>query len=263
LTALPSCGKMLGQNHFAKPNWHVFTLLHPIFFCQATYWAPVELLLVASSLEIIYRQFANLLSKMSASNIGRSQWRVHRHRPLQISYHHHSSYCDGQSLLGTSSVKIPHLWTTCNLQLHLRAPIIGWSSFPIEMVEDWALLQGPSTKQQRLQLQMGSNDQGHKHPFANATRKNGWYPHEFTRSDAIPQAKGFRQKSARLLYLSSPSFHSGLHIKWITIASTIVRASSCRVWFLRLLPIYLLWRAYKSYSQQKSRVFQYCEMCIE
>ncbi len=160
-------------------------------------------------------------------------------------------------------MKIPHLWTTCNLQLHLRAPIIGWSSFPIEMVEDWALLQDPSTKQQRLQLQMGSNEQGHKHPFANATRKNGWYPHEFTRSDAIPQAKGFLQKFARLLYLSSPSFNSGLSIKWITIASTIVRASSCRVWFLWLLPIYLLWRAYKWYSQQKSRVFQYCEMCIE
>jgi hypothetical protein len=87
---------------------------------------------------------------------------------------------------------------------------------------------------------MGSNEQGHKHPFANATGKNGWYPHEFTRSDAIPQAKGFLQKSARLLYLSSPSFHSGLSIKWITIASAIVRASSCRVWFLRLLPIYLL-----------------------
>ncbi len=26
-----SCVKMLGQNHFAKPNWHVLTFLHSIF----------------------------------------------------------------------------------------------------------------------------------------------------------------------------------------------------------------------------------------
>jgi hypothetical protein len=40
----PSCGKMLGQNRFAEPNWHVWTFLHPIFFCWATYRALVELL---------------------------------------------------------------------------------------------------------------------------------------------------------------------------------------------------------------------------
>jgi hypothetical protein len=31
----------LGQNDFAEPNWN---FLHPI--CRATYWAPVELLLL-------------------------------------------------------------------------------------------------------------------------------------------------------------------------------------------------------------------------
>jgi hypothetical protein len=32
-----SCAKMQGQNHFAKPNQHVLTFLHPIFFSRATY----------------------------------------------------------------------------------------------------------------------------------------------------------------------------------------------------------------------------------
>jgi len=35
---------ILGQNNFAEPNWHVLNFLHPI--CRATYWAPVELLLL-------------------------------------------------------------------------------------------------------------------------------------------------------------------------------------------------------------------------
>ncbi len=45
LYILPICAKILGQNHFAEPNRHVLTLLHPIFFCRATYRPPVELFL--------------------------------------------------------------------------------------------------------------------------------------------------------------------------------------------------------------------------
>ncbi len=37
--------KMLGQNHFAHPNWHTLTFLYPILQCRATYWAPLEMLL--------------------------------------------------------------------------------------------------------------------------------------------------------------------------------------------------------------------------
>jgi hypothetical protein len=37
-----SCVKMLGQNHFPEPKGHVLTFLHPIFFCRATLWTPVE-----------------------------------------------------------------------------------------------------------------------------------------------------------------------------------------------------------------------------
>jgi hypothetical protein len=32
------------KNHFAEPNWHVLTFLHPILICRVTYWARVELL---------------------------------------------------------------------------------------------------------------------------------------------------------------------------------------------------------------------------
>jgi hypothetical protein len=28
---------MLGQIHFAEPNWHVLTFLHPILICRVTY----------------------------------------------------------------------------------------------------------------------------------------------------------------------------------------------------------------------------------
>jgi hypothetical protein len=37
---------MLGKNHFAKPNQHVLTSLHPILICRVTYCALVELLLL-------------------------------------------------------------------------------------------------------------------------------------------------------------------------------------------------------------------------
>jgi len=43
--ASTTCAKMLGQNYFVEPNWHVLTF-HPIFFCRATYGALVELLYV-------------------------------------------------------------------------------------------------------------------------------------------------------------------------------------------------------------------------
>jgi hypothetical protein len=33
-TSLWILSKMLGQNHFAEPNWHVVTFIHPIFFCK-------------------------------------------------------------------------------------------------------------------------------------------------------------------------------------------------------------------------------------
>jgi hypothetical protein len=36
--------KMLDQNHFAKPNQHVLTFLHPILIGKITYWALVKLL---------------------------------------------------------------------------------------------------------------------------------------------------------------------------------------------------------------------------
>ncbi len=45
LYILPICAKILGQNHFAEPKRHVLSLLHPIFFCRATYRPPVELFL--------------------------------------------------------------------------------------------------------------------------------------------------------------------------------------------------------------------------
>jgi hypothetical protein len=39
-----NCAKMLGENHFAKPNLYVLIFLHPILICRVTYQAPVELL---------------------------------------------------------------------------------------------------------------------------------------------------------------------------------------------------------------------------
>jgi hypothetical protein len=39
-----NCAKMLGENHFAKPNLYVLTFLHPILICRVAYQAPVELL---------------------------------------------------------------------------------------------------------------------------------------------------------------------------------------------------------------------------
>jgi len=39
-----NCAKMLGENHFAKPNLYVLTFLHPILICRVTYQALVELL---------------------------------------------------------------------------------------------------------------------------------------------------------------------------------------------------------------------------
>jgi hypothetical protein len=36
---------MLCQNHFAEPNQHVLTSLHPILICRVTYWALLELVL--------------------------------------------------------------------------------------------------------------------------------------------------------------------------------------------------------------------------
>ncbi len=41
---------MLGQNHFAEPNWHVLNFLHPILICRVTYWAQVEFLLALNSI---------------------------------------------------------------------------------------------------------------------------------------------------------------------------------------------------------------------
>jgi hypothetical protein len=34
---------MLGQNHFAEPNRHVLTFLHPTLICRITYSALLEL----------------------------------------------------------------------------------------------------------------------------------------------------------------------------------------------------------------------------
>jgi hypothetical protein len=40
-----SCGKILGENHFAESKCMFWTFLYPIFFCWATYWALVKLFL--------------------------------------------------------------------------------------------------------------------------------------------------------------------------------------------------------------------------
>ncbi len=40
---LPNSAKMLGQNHFAEPNWHALTFLHPILTCMVTYRALVAM----------------------------------------------------------------------------------------------------------------------------------------------------------------------------------------------------------------------------
>jgi hypothetical protein len=37
LPASAKCARMLGQIHFAEPNWHVLTFLHPILICRVTY----------------------------------------------------------------------------------------------------------------------------------------------------------------------------------------------------------------------------------
>jgi len=39
-TSLSILWKDAERNHFAEPNKHVLTFLHPSFFCLATYWAP-------------------------------------------------------------------------------------------------------------------------------------------------------------------------------------------------------------------------------
>jgi hypothetical protein len=41
LLAWANCAKMLGQNHFAKPNPRTLIFLHRIFMCRVTYSAPV------------------------------------------------------------------------------------------------------------------------------------------------------------------------------------------------------------------------------
>jgi hypothetical protein len=37
LPASENCAKMLGQNHFAEPNQHVLSFVHPILICRVTY----------------------------------------------------------------------------------------------------------------------------------------------------------------------------------------------------------------------------------
>jgi len=32
-----NCAKMLGQNHFAEPNWHALIFFHPMLICRVTY----------------------------------------------------------------------------------------------------------------------------------------------------------------------------------------------------------------------------------
>jgi hypothetical protein len=38
--ASANCTKILGQSHFAGPNLHGLTFLHPILMCRVAYWAP-------------------------------------------------------------------------------------------------------------------------------------------------------------------------------------------------------------------------------
>jgi hypothetical protein len=47
LPAWASSAKLLGQNHFAEPNQHVLTFLHPIWIWRATYCKQLEVLLVS------------------------------------------------------------------------------------------------------------------------------------------------------------------------------------------------------------------------
>jgi hypothetical protein len=49
LPASASCAKVLGQNHFAEPNQHVLTFLHPKFAVQCT---ELELLLVCGMIAV-------------------------------------------------------------------------------------------------------------------------------------------------------------------------------------------------------------------
>jgi hypothetical protein len=42
LPASANSGKLLSQNHFAKPNWPVLTFPHPILISRITYWAPLK-----------------------------------------------------------------------------------------------------------------------------------------------------------------------------------------------------------------------------
>jgi hypothetical protein len=44
LPASANCAKLVGNNHFAEPNWHVLTFLHPILMCRVTRWAPLGIL---------------------------------------------------------------------------------------------------------------------------------------------------------------------------------------------------------------------------
>jgi len=37
LPASANCAKLLGNNHFAEPNWHVLAFLHPILLCRVTH----------------------------------------------------------------------------------------------------------------------------------------------------------------------------------------------------------------------------------
>jgi hypothetical protein len=43
LSASAKSAKMLSQNHFAEPNRHVLTFLHPALIFRVTYSSPVEL----------------------------------------------------------------------------------------------------------------------------------------------------------------------------------------------------------------------------
>ncbi len=44
LPATANSTTIASQNHWPKPNWHMWTFLHPILLCRITHWASLEML---------------------------------------------------------------------------------------------------------------------------------------------------------------------------------------------------------------------------
>jgi hypothetical protein len=67
LPAWANCAKLLGQKHFAAPNQHVFTFLHPILIWRVTYCKQVVVLLVSTVFVLPKDSSLNILGYNSVS----------------------------------------------------------------------------------------------------------------------------------------------------------------------------------------------------